>query len=158
MGTSPAVRLALGLAAGLAAGVAGTAAMSASQTAEMALSGRRPSTTPAEAACVLLGIETRTDAQKQRFATQAHWGYGTIWGLGQLALRQIREPLRSAVYFLTVWSAGAALLTGLKLSPPPTEWSKHSLLADWMHHAIYAVAAGLTFQAIARIARRIRRD
>lgn len=39
------------MAVGLAAGVAGTAAVTASQALEMRLTGREPSTTPAEAVC-----------------------------------------------------------------------------------------------------------
>jgi hypothetical protein len=58
---------------GLCAGLAGTAAMSLSQRIEMALTGRGPSATPAEALCLLLGIEARTEAQEQRLAEEAHW-------------------------------------------------------------------------------------
>lgn len=137
---------------GLAAGVAGTAAISLSQAAEIAITRRKPSTTPAEAVCVLLGIETRTEAQEQRFAQQAHWGYGTMWGVGQLPLRRMPEPQRSLLYFLAVWGVGAALLTGLKLAPPPTQWSKSSLLADLAHHAIYVIAATLAFNRLERLA------
>lgn len=101
---------------------------------------------------MLLGIETRTEAQEQRFAQQAHWGYGTMWGVGQLPLRRMPEPQRSLLYFLAVWGVGAALLTGLKLAPPPTQWSKSSLLADLAHHAIYVIAATLAFNRLERLA------
>lgn len=127
--------------------------MSLSQSVEMAVSGRQPSTAPAEAAFVLLGIETRTEAQEQRFAQGAHWAYGTIWGLGQLPLRPLREPERSLLYFLAVWSAGVLLLTKLSLSPPPTRWSRASLLTDLAHHTVYVAAVGFAFKRLVRGAR-----
>ena len=124
--------------------------MRLSQRVEMAVTGRKPSTTPAEAVCVLLGIETRTEAQEQRFAEEAHWAYGTAWGLGQVPLRRIAEPARTLLYVATVWTAGVALITGLRLAPPPTKWSPASLVADLMHHLVYAAAAGLTFAGLER--------
>ncbi|MGE3280040.1 MAG: hypothetical protein AB7O13_03385 [Alphaproteobacteria bacterium] len=135
---------------GVAAGLAGTAAMSLSQSAEIAATGRKPSATPAEAACVLLGIETRTEAQEQRFAREAHWAYGTLWGLGQIPLRRMPEPYRSLMYFAAAWGAGAVLLTRLKLAPPPTDWKTSSLLSDLGHHAVYTGASNLVFDLLDR--------
>lgn len=140
------------IARGLIAGLAGTAAMSLSQKAEMALTGRKPSATPAEALCLLLGFETRTEAEEQRLAEEAHWAYGTIWGLGHSLTRPIPEPARSLVYLAAVWGAGTTLLTATRLSPPPTQWTTESLLSDIAHHAVYAGVGGLAYRALGALA------
>lgn len=117
--------------------------MTLSQTAEMRATGRKPSSTPAQALCLLLGFETRTEVQEHRLADRVHWAYGTMWGLGQLPLRRVPEPLRTLLYFGTVWASGAGMLTATELSPPPTEWSAGSLASDLGHHAVFAAAAGM---------------
>jgi hypothetical protein len=137
---------------GLLAGFAGTAAMSLSQRIEMRLSGREPSATPAEALCLLLGFETRTEAEEQRLADEAHWAYGTMWGLGHSMTGSLPEPARTLIYLAAVWSAGTTLLAATRLAPPPTEWKTESLLYDLAHHAIYAGAGSLAYHALKGIA------
>lgn len=133
---------------GLLAGLAGTAAMSLSQRIEMKLNGRKPSATPAEALCLLLGFETRTEAQEQRLAEEAHWAYGTMWGLGHSVTRPIPEPARTLVYLAGIWGAGVALLSAARLAPPPTRWRSESLLSDLAHHAVYAGVGSLAYHAL----------
>ena len=133
---------------GVAAGLAGTAAMSLSQRAEMALSGRKPSASPALAVCKLLGFETRTSAQEQRLAEEMHWVYGTAWGVGHSALSSFPEPVRSIVYMGAVWSAGALLMDVTGIAPPPTEWKAGSLITDLTHHAVYTAFGALVFHAL----------
>lgn len=134
---------------GLLAGLAATAAMSLSQQIEMALTGRRPSSTPAEALCLVLGIETRTEAQEQRLVSEAHWAYGSVWGLGHtISSRWFDEPSRTTVYFLAVWAAGAALLSITGLAPPPYQWKPKSLASDLLHHGIYAIAGSAAYRAL----------
>lgn len=139
------------IARGLIAGVAGTAAMSLSQKIEMALTGRSPSATPAEALCLLLGFETRTEAEEQRLAEEAHWAYGTAWGLGHTLTRPLPEPARSLVYLGAVWGAGTGLLTSTGLAPPPTQWTMQSLLSDIAHHAVYVGVGSLVYHALGRL-------
>lgn len=136
------------LARAILAGLAGTAAMTLSQMAEQRVTGRKSSNTPAQAACYLLGFKTRTEAQEHKLADRVHWAYGTTWGLGQLALRRVPEPLRTVLFFGTVWASGAAMLTAAKLSPPPTEWSADSLATDLGHHVVFAAASGLAAHAL----------
>lgn len=135
---------------GLLAGLAGTAAISASQQVELVLTGRTPSATPAEALCLMLGVETRTEAEEQRLANEAHWAYGTMWGLGHSATAQVFEPARTLLYFAAVWAAGAALLTSTGLAPPPTRWKASSLVSDLAHHAVYAAVGSLAYHALER--------
>lgn len=142
------------MAIGLVAGLAGTAAMTASQALEMRLTGRKPSATPAEAVCKLLGIETRTQEEEQHLALEAHWTYGTAWGLAEPVIAGLRKPLASVVYLLTVWGAGAALLDATGLAPPPTRWSRKSLLTDVGHHLVYVATSTLTGRLLRRVRRR----
>jgi hypothetical protein len=65
---------------GVLAGLIGTAAMTISSTVEMRISGREASSTPADAAGVVLGVKPVDDAGAQRFGTAVHWGYGSGWG------------------------------------------------------------------------------
>lgn len=139
---------------GLVAGLVGTAAMSLAHKAEMTAVGHKSSASPADAVCLLLGFETRTQAQERHLAREAHWAYGTTWGLAQSLLSRMPEPQRSFLSFPAVWSAGAVLLTAVKLAPPSTRWSTKMLLTDLGHHAVYTVAASLTFHTPGRIARR----
>jgi len=130
--------------------------MSLSQAIEMKLTGRKPSNSPAEALCVLLGFETRTEQQEHRLADELHWAYGTTWGLGRVPLARIPEPEQSLLYFLGLWGSGAALLTTTRLSPPPTQWSTRSLVTDLVHHAVYAAAGGIAAHWLRRRAVRSR--
>ena len=67
---------------GIFAGVAGTAAMTLSSTIEMKLGGPA-SSTPAQAAAKVLGVEPVDGESEPRFSNLVHWGYGTAWvGLG----------------------------------------------------------------------------
>lgn len=139
------------------AGVAGTAAMTLSQKVEMALTGRSPSTSPAEAACIVLGIQTRSEAQEHRLATEAHWAYGAGWGLGHLLTSRLPQPARTLLYFGAVWGSGAALLAATGVAPPPTKWKPKSLITDLLHHAIYTVAGGAAYRLLAGEGREGRR-
>lgn len=145
----PAVSL-TDLAVGLAAGVAGTAAMSTSQAIEMRITGRKPSTSPAEAICVMLGVETRSDDQETRLATEMHWVYGAALGVGQLVVRKLPEPQRSLSYIAAIWSIGAAVVTGTGVSPPPTKWGAKAIAIDIMHHTVYAGVAGLVARMLSQ--------
>jgi hypothetical protein len=62
---------------GIFAGVAGTAAMTLSSTIEMKVRGRPASSTPAQAAAKVLGVEPVDEKAKARFSNIVHWGYGT---------------------------------------------------------------------------------
>lgn len=138
---------------GLAAGFAGAVAMSLSQKAEMAMSGRPPSNTPAEAVEAVTGMG-RQDAQSERqLSTAAHLAFGTGLGLGMAALAGVPEPARGLAFFTAAWTAGNTLVTRLGLSDPPSEWSAKQLATDIGHHAVYATATAATFAALRRIAR-----
>src|SRR3954447_6322696 len=92
--------------AGLAAGAAGTAAMTLSSTIEMKLSGRGPSTVPAEALEKVTGAEI-PDEEKGKVANAVHYATGLMLGLARGVWDRIvpcPEPLGSAAFLPVAWS------------------------------------------------------
>lgn len=137
---------------GLVAGFVGTAAITASQMVEMRMRGRKPSKSPAKAAEKVLHLSPEDEKAEEQLSTAVHWAYGTGWGLFR--------PVASALG-LTGWPATAAhavaiqgtamvMLPGMKVAPPVKEWGAEEIAVEMMHHAVYAVAAGLTYDALCR--------
>ncbi|WP_420137516.1 PEP-CTERM sorting domain-containing protein [Sphingomonas sp.] len=137
---------------GLIAGLAGTAAMSLSQAIEMRLTKRAPSATPAKAVEAATGVDVPGDKDEARLSTAAHVAFGTGLGLGLAAIEKVPEPSRVALFFLGSWGTGTALITGLGVSKPPTEWDRTELATDLVHHAVYAGSAALAFAGLRRLA------
>jgi hypothetical protein len=138
---------------GLAAGLVGTLVMSLSQKAEMTLTGREASDTPAKALETIAGAPEQDDRTQQQLSTAGHLAFGTGLGLGLAALSKVPEPARGVAFFAGAWGAGTALITGLGLSDPPTKWDAKKLATDFGHHAVYAAAAAAAFFGFRRLAR-----
>ncbi|WP_404379531.1 hypothetical protein [Caenispirillum salinarum] len=150
--------VALNLLCGLAAGAIGTAAMTAGQHAEMRVTGRPSSVSPAEALCRLIGIETRTDRQEARLARQAHWAYGTAWGGGRALMENAgggrpAEPWQTLLFTGLTWSAGVLLLRSTGNAPPLRQWTGRSLMIDFGHHLVFATVTGTAFRLLRRVLR-----
>lgn len=137
---------------GLLAGFAGAVLMTVSQKVEMAITGRQPSSTPAEAAEKIAGVDL-ADTDEQRLSTPLHLAFGSALGLGLAASARVPEPARSALFFAGAWSAGTGVLTGLELSEPPTRWDAKTLAVDLAHHAVYAAGAVAAFVGLRRALR-----
>ncbi|MFW5740127.1 MAG: hypothetical protein ACOC1F_07155 [Myxococcota bacterium] len=60
----------------------------------------------------------------------------------------------TAAHFALVWGGGLANLTALSLAPPPNRWAKKTLAKDAMYHAVYAIAAGITYELFPSARRR----
>jgi hypothetical protein len=54
----------------------------------------------------------------------------------------------TAIHFVTIYSTALIMPSSLKVAPPLKEWSAKEFVIDAFHHAIYAVAAGLVFDAL----------
>jgi len=137
---------------GLLAGLAGTAAMTVSSTVEMRLRGRDASTAPADASAKVLGIETfADDAAKNRFSNLVHWGYGTGWGVvhGLLDLAGLPPATATAAHFAAVWGNETVMLPVLEVAPPIYRWGMREIAIDVLHHAVYATATGIAYEALA---------
>jgi hypothetical protein len=136
---------------GLVAGFLGTAAMTASSTIEARLRHRAPSTAPARATAKALGIEAfDSDLAQARFNDLSHWGYGTGWGVVRGALGATGMPAgrATAMHGAAVWGSAAVTLPALDVAPPFVFWGRKEVAIDLLHHAVYAVAAGVAYGLI----------
>jgi hypothetical protein len=142
--------IALEIGKGLLAGLAGTIAISLSQMIEMKLSHRKPSTTPADAAGKVLGIQPRNPQGKVRFATAVHWAYGTTWGLARVFLGGTRwtRPWAPLAHLGAIQATAMLMLPGLGVAPPVREWGGAAIGTEIVHHAVYAAAADATYRAL----------
>jgi hypothetical protein len=142
--------VALDIGKGLLAGLVGTVAITISQTIEMKLSGRAPSSTPADAAGKVLGVQPRNPEGKARFANIVHWGYGTSWGLFRALLGGARRdrPWAPAAHLAAVQTAAMLMLPGLHVAPPVRQWGAPAIGKEILHHAVYAAAADATYRAL----------
>ena len=138
---------------GLVAGFAGTAAMTVSSTIEARLRHRAASSAPARATAKMLGIkEFDDDLAKARFNDLSHWGYGTGWGVvrGLLAATGMKPRAATAAHGAAIYGAAQVTLPALDIVPPVVFWPREEIAIDAWHHAVYATATGLAYQALER--------
>ena len=137
---------------GVMAGLVGTAAITISQMIEMKIDGREPSSAPADAASKVLDIKPESEEKKAKVSQQIHWAYGTSWGVarGLLSLAGLKGWKATLVHFGAIWGTANVMLPTLDVAPPATEEDAKTISIDGLHHAVYAVAAGLAFDAIAK--------
>ena len=137
---------------GVMAGLVGTAAITISQMVEMKIDGREPSSAPADAASKVLDIKPESEEKKAKVSQQIHWAYGTSWGVarGLISLSGLKGWKATLVHFAAIWGTANVMLPTLKVAPPATEEDAKTISIDGLHHAVYAVAAGLAFDAIAK--------
>ena len=136
---------------GLVAGFAGTAAMTISSTLEAKLRGRAPSSAPARATAKVLGIASFEDnIAKARFNDLSHWGYGTGWGIvrGLLDAAGLPAHKATAAHGAAVWAIEQVTLPALDVAPPSVFWPKQEIAIDALHHAVYALATGITYELL----------
>lgn len=137
---------------GLVAGLVGTAAITASQMVEMRLRGRKPSKSPAKAAEKVLHLSPQDEATESQLNTAVHWAYGTSWGLFRPAVGALGVTgwPATALHFAAIQGTGMVMLPGLDVAPPVKDWGAEEIAVEMLHHAVYAVAAGLAYEALCR--------
>lgn len=137
---------------GVMAGIVGTAAITISQMIEMKIDKREPSSAPADAVSKVLDMQPTDEEKKAKVSEQIHWAYGTSWGIvrGLISLTGLKGWKATLAHFAAVWGTENVMLPSLDLAPPATEESAKTISIDGLHHAVYAVAAGLAFDAIAK--------
>lgn len=135
---------------GIIAGLAGTAAITIGQMIEMKITRRKPSDVPAKAVTKVLDIKPKNPQDKSKFNNEIHWVYGTLWGVarGMLSLMGVRKASASLAHFGAVWATELIMLPSLKVVPPVKKWGAGEVAKDAFHHIVYAVVAGLVFDAI----------
>ena len=134
---------------GLIAGLAGTIAMTVSQMIEMKITKRKPSSAPADAVKKTLHIEPEP-GNKETFANEVHYVYGTSWGVvrGLLSLVGLTGFAATSVHLAAVWGTAITIEPKLDIAPPVTQWKPKDIAVDIFHHAVYAIVAGIVFDAI----------
>ena len=138
---------------GLVAGAVGTAAMTLSSTIEMKVRNRGGSTTPADAARKVLGIEKfESDVAEERFGELVHWAYGTGWGVVRGVLRTLGlgPRLATLAHFGAVYGTEQVMLPELDVAPPATEWGAKEIGVDLLHHLVYVLATALAYESLDR--------
>ncbi|GAB3820870.1 hypothetical protein [Pontibacter rugosus] len=157
---------------GILAGLAGTAAITISQMIEMKITKRGGSSSPSKVAGQVMGVvpsnkkqaselagetvepeKTNEEVKEEhaaRFSQLMHWQYGTSWGVprGLLSLTGLNGLPATALHFAGIWSTAQVMLPAANASEPITKWSPKQIATDVLHHAVYAVAAGLMFDYI----------
>ena len=134
---------------GLIAGFAGTIAITISQMIEMRITKRKASNAPAKAVEKTLHIEA-TPGNKEEFSNEVHWVYGTSWGVmrGLLSMAGIRGFAATSLHLASIWGTAVNIQPKLDIAPPLSEWEPKDIAIDILHHSVYAIAAGLVFDAI----------
>lgn len=168
---------------GLIAGFAGTVAITISQMIEMQITKRSMSNAPVVVGGKTLGVEPRgqaelekekaesdegealeemqqkVEANQEKFAQLMHFGYGTGWGVfrGVLDLSGLRGPLADLTHFGAIWGTALGMLPAVAGSPPITKWPAKEIAIDVLHHAVYACAVGLTYDAMRKAEKKKRK-
>ncbi|KOX07905.1 hypothetical protein [Nocardiopsis sp. NRRL B-16309] len=133
---------------GMLAGAVGTAAMTVSSTLEAKLRQRGASSTPADVAGTVLGVEPAGDSG--RFETIVHWGYGTAWGAarGLIGATGLSGPVAAAAHMAAVWGAEQAVLPATGTAPPAWRWGAKEIGVDLFHHAVYALVTSAVYDRL----------
>jgi ATP-dependent protease HslVU (ClpYQ) peptidase subunit len=147
---NPLKELGLALGVGVLAGLAGTTAITLSQLIEMRLTNRPPSKAPVKAVSKVLDMKPTKKRKKEKVAQEIHWTYGTAWGMarGLITLTGLKGWPATLAHFAAITSTAMTLLPKLEIAPPVTEQDPKTIAIDTLHHAVYAVAAGLAYDAI----------
>jgi hypothetical protein len=150
MNSNPLKELGTALGVGILAGAAGTAAITLSQMIEMSITDRDASDTPTKAVSKVLHVKPVRKEKKPTVTQEIHWTYGTSWGVGRglLSYAGLHGLPASLAHFGAVWGAELIMMPSLDLAPPVTEQKPKNVAIDAMHHAVYALVAGLVFDAI----------
>jgi hypothetical protein len=150
--TTTLAQVACGIGIGIVAGLVGTAVMTAAQMIEMQFSGREPSNTPYKAVKKTFGFETKSEEAKELISNVTHFAYGTTWDIprGLMAAFGTKSLASTSAHFGAVWGTELGLLPAMDVAEPVTEWQPKAIAEDAMFHAIYALAVGLTADAMVK--------
>jgi hypothetical protein len=146
---NPMAKLGTAIGRGLLAGLAATAAMTISQMIEMKITGRKASDATLKVAEETLGVKP-APGEKAKMSEEVHFAYGASWGIarGLIGLTGLKGLPATLAHFAAVWGTSMIMLPAFKVSPPVTEEDPKSIAIDGFHHVIYAITAGLTYDAL----------
>ena len=135
---------------GLLAGLAATAAITLSQMVEMKITGREPSDAPVKVAEDVTGASPATEQDTQKLSQEIHWAYGTAWGAarGLIGLAGLKGIPAMLVHFGAIWGTALVMLPKHDAAQPITEQEPRTIAIDVLHHSVYAITAGLVYDAL----------
>ncbi len=136
---------------GMIAGALGAVAMTVTQRAEMALSGRQPSTVPGQVGVHLIpGKDPNDDADVRQLNAGVHWGHGITMGAvrGLLGAAGLTGPAASTAHFALLWVSDAVLYQSLGIADVPWRWTGQQLATDLAHKGVYATVTGAAYDAL----------
>jgi hypothetical protein len=135
---------------GLLAGLAGTAAITLSQRIEMRITKRKASEAPVKVAEQVTNVKPVAEESKEKVSQEIHWAYGTSWGIarGIIGLTGLKGLPAIAAHFAAIWGTAIVMLPAYKAGPKISEQDPRTIAVDAMHHAVYALAAGLAYDAL----------
>ncbi|MEB0261360.1 MULTISPECIES: hypothetical protein [unclassified Mucilaginibacter] len=144
---------------GLLAGIAATAAMTLSQMIEMKITKREPSNATVKVAEDTAGIKPATKEDEQKLSQELHWSYGTAWGVarGIIGLTGLKGLPATLVHFGAVWGTALIMLPKHNAAKPINEQKPQEIAIDVLHHGVYAITAGLVYDALDAGSRRERK-
>jgi len=135
---------------GLLAGLAATAAITLSQMIEMKITKREPSDAPVKVASETVGAKPVNEEQKEQMSQELHWAYGTSWGVarGIIGLTGLKGIPAALVHFGAIWGSSMIMLPKYNAAPPVYKQDPKAIAIDGFHHAVYALTAGLVYDAL----------
>lgn len=135
---------------GLLAGLAATAAITISQMIEMKITKREPSEAPVKVVEDTMGAKPASEEEKPKMSQEVHWAYGTSWGIarGIIALTGLKGWPATLAHFAAIWGTSMVMLPAFNAAPPVTDEAPKAIAIDGLHHAVYAITAGLTYDAL----------
>lgn len=144
---------------GLLAGIAATAAMTLSQAIEMKITKREASDAPVKVAEDTAGVAPASPQEKQKLNQEIHWSYGTAWGVarGLIGLTGLKGLPANLLHFGAVWGTALVMLPKHDAAKPINEQAPKDVAIDVLHHGIYALTAGLVYDALDAGSRRERK-
>jgi len=135
---------------GLLAGIAATAVMTLSQMIEMKITKRQASDAPVKVAEDTAGAKPVTPQDKTRLSQELHWSYGTVWGVarGLIGVTGLKGLPATLLHFGAVWGTALIMLPKHDAAKPINEQEPKDIAIDVLHHGIYAITAGLVYDAL----------
>jgi hypothetical protein len=135
---------------GLLAGIAATAVMTLSQMIEMKITKRQASDAPVKVAEDTAGVKPATPQDKNQLSQELHWSYGIAWGVarGLIGLTGLKGLPATLLHFGAVWGTAIIMLPKHNAAKPINEQEPKDIAIDVLHHGVYAITAGLVYDAL----------
>jgi hypothetical protein len=135
---------------GLLAGIAATAVMTLSQMIEMKITKRQASDAQVKVAEDTAGAKPATPQDKELLSQELHWSYGTAWGVarGLIGLTGLKGLPATLLHFGAVWGTALIMLPKHNAAKPINEQEPKDIAIDVLHHSVYAITAGLVYDAL----------